>query len=76
MTNQMNRCILRWQQNFCSQKKLESELQNIEEKHEGKKRKFMEASEQFHEELKKVSIEKVIFQLFCLLIVSIVLSDL
>ena len=36
------------------QKKLEAELQTIEGKHEEKKRKFQEASEQFHEELKKV----------------------
>ena len=39
---------------FIFQKKLETELQTIEEKHEAKKRRFAEASEHFHEELKKV----------------------
>lgn len=36
------------------QKKLENELASIEEKHEAKKRKFVEASENFHGQLKKV----------------------
>ena len=36
------------------QTKLEQELQQIEEKHQAKKRKFIEGSEQFHDEYKKV----------------------
>ena len=36
------------------QKKLENELTQIQEKHDDKKRKFTEASEEFHREHKKV----------------------
>jgi len=37
------------------QKKLESELEQIEEKHRAKKCKFAETSEQFYDELGRVS---------------------
>ncbi|XP_022099845.1 SWI/SNF-related matrix-associated actin-dependent regulator of chromatin subfamily E member 1-like isoform X2 [Acanthaster planci] len=41
------------------QKKLENELQQIEEKHDYKKRKFHETSEQFHSAMKKLCEQKV-----------------
>ncbi|KAI0211299.1 SWI/SNF-related matrix-associated actin-dependent regulator of chromatin subfamily E member 1 [Lamellibrachia satsuma] len=40
------------------QKKLEKELEDIDEKHETKKRKFLESSEDFHKKLKKLCEEK------------------
>ncbi|CAL1543040.1 unnamed protein product [Lymnaea stagnalis] len=40
------------------QKKLEGELHQIEEKHEQKKRKFMESSEAFHQDLKRLCENK------------------
>jgi len=41
------------------QKKLEAELTTIEEKYDSKKRKFMESSEEFQEELKKHCVKAV-----------------
>lgn len=42
---------------FLSKKKLESELQQIEEKFESKKQKFVDDSEKFNDALKKVSLD-------------------
>merc|ERR1711936_1342168 len=41
------------------QKKLEAELTTIEEKYEGKKRKFLESSEEFQTELQKHCVKAV-----------------
>lgn len=56
---------------FHFQKKLEGELQQIEEKFEAKKRKFIESSEVFQEELKKVKKQQVdalsLLNYFCII---------
>ena len=46
------------------QKKLESELQQIEERHKAKKCKFAESSEQFYQDLGKVGELNLYFQFF------------
>lgn len=48
------------------QMKLQAELQQIEEKFESKKRKFVESSEIFQEELKRVRK----FSIFCNIFIS------
>jgi len=45
------------------QRKLEGELQQIEEKHRAKKCKFAESSEQFYEQLARVSCRLVAYLL-------------
>lgn len=40
---------------FVSQRKLEAELLQIEDRHQDKKRKFIEATESFTNELKRVT---------------------
>ena len=49
------------------QKKLEKELEDIDDKHETKKRKFLESSEEFHKKLKKVHMMNTVRALILLL---------
>lgn len=56
---------------LCLQKKLESELGQIEERHDDKKRKFLESSEEFHRSLKKVRNQEF-FLLFPLLLDALI----